>query len=138
MKKVFIDTNILLDIALEREPFFADSALVITLAEKSKILAFTSGVSIANLYFMMKKELGHEKCIEFIEELIKFINVLGIDTDIVKSAINASFCDFEDGLQNTVAEKNEIKIIITRNKNDFRNSNLIIQTPEEFIKELQK
>lgn len=133
MKRLLLDTNVILDIALKREPHFEHSSKVFELIDKKRIIAYTTATSITDIYYIARKEKGKEVAIEFISNLIEVVDVLGVDKDTIVKAIKYNLKDFEDAVQVAAAEYNEIEIIITRNKSDFLNCGIEIQTPEELI-----
>lgn len=133
--KIFLDTNILLDVLLKRDPFYADSLEVLKLCEDQKYEAWISIVSVANVFYIGNKFVGKHESLRVIEILMQYLNVASGSTELVKMAIESKFSDFEDALQNATATKTKgIKAIITRNVKDFRNSQLPAFTPLEFLK----
>lgn len=136
MKKVLFDTNILLDIALNRKPFFDLSAKLFGLIDKKKIVAHVTASTITDIFYIAKKDKGNEIAVQFIRNLLEIVEVLGVDKEVIVSAINMEMNDFEDAVQVSAAACNEIRTIITRNKPDFINSGLEIFTPAEFIESL--
>jgi len=135
VRTILLDTNIILDIALKREPFFGESVKVLQYIEKHQIPAFVSATSINDIYYIARKITGHSTAIEFITNLIQIVDIGNVDKQIIINALNSSFKDFEDAIQNYSALSNYCNTIITRNKLDFSNSVLQILTPEEFIQE---
>jgi len=138
MKTILLDTNVILDIALKREPHFANSAEVLRSIEKHQIKSFLSATSINDIYYIARKDHGHKITIEFITNLIDIVDIAGVDKYIIINAINSEIKDFEDAIQHFAAIDTNCNIIITRNKSDFKNSGLQILTPEEFLIEIEK
>ena len=135
MKKILIDTDVILDFLFDRKPFSDDASQILSLCELNKIQGYITPVIISNVYYLLRQNAKHEKVIESIKQLLTFIDILVMDTDVVIKALNSPFKDFEDALQNYAAENNvEIKIIITRNIKDYKNSNLGVITPENYLK----
>lgn len=137
MKKVLFDTNIILDIALNRSPFFELSATLFDFIDKKQISAFITATTVTDIYYISKKEKGSDLAIQFISNLIEVIDVIGVDRDVIVKAINHGMKDFEDSVQACSALDNQVPIIITRNKADFLNSGLTVYTPAEFIASLK-
>jgi predicted nucleic acid-binding protein len=137
MKKVLFDTNIILDIALDRKPFFDLSAKLFGLIDKKKIIGHVTASTITDIYYIAKKDRGNEVAIQFILNLLEVVEILGIDKNVIVSAINIGMDDFEDAVQASAAAYNEIGTIITRNKPDFTKSGLEVFTPAEFIESLK-
>jgi predicted nucleic acid-binding protein len=124
MKKVLFDTNIILDIALKRTPFFQDANDLFILIDQKKITAYITATTITDIYFIAKKERGHEEAISFLENLLELVDVVGVDKEVIFHALSLKIIDFEDAIQISASELNRIDTIITRNKSDFRNTSL--------------
>jgi predicted nucleic acid-binding protein len=135
MTKVLIDSDVILDFFLDRNPFSDDAAGVFLLSETKKVECYTTPLIISNVYYILNKLVKHNKAIELIKSLLQIVDILQMDKKVVLSALNSSFKDFEDALQNYTAESNgEISIIITRNTKDYKNSSLGVMSPEDFLK----
>jgi predicted nucleic acid-binding protein len=133
IKKVFIDTDIVLDVALAREPFFSASKMVLAMAENNIIIGNISSNCIANIYYILRKSGGDSNARKFILNVVKYIAVITIDHQNVLEALKSKFSDFEDALQHYSAIENQCEYIITRNIEDYRNSKIKVVLPEEFI-----
>lgn len=138
IKRIFIDTNIILDLLGERKPFYEPIAKIATLAEKQLLTMVVSPISFATVnYFLAKFEnpkIAREKLRKF-----KIISeICSIDTHTVEKALNSSIKDFEDALQYFSATESECGIIITRNGKDFKKSLLPVMTADELLKSLNK
>ena len=136
MKKILIDTNVILDIALDRNPFVEKSAEFMRLVAKKKIKAFITATTVTDIYYITHKKTGHNKTIGFLKNLFMFISIAGVDTVSIINALNSDMIGFEDAIQTETAKQNEIRVIITRNKNDFINSGLKVFSPDEYINQL--
>jgi predicted nucleic acid-binding protein len=82
--------------------------------------------------------LGIEKAKELLRKLRIIISVVSVDEKVVDLALNSKFSDFEDGLQYFTARENDIRIILTRNTKDYKEKDLLVQTPEEYLKAINK
>ncbi len=135
MDRILIDTDVILDFFFDRKPFSNDSAKILSWCETGEIRGFITPVIISNSYYLLRKTSAHGKVIEKLKQLISIIDIMIMDREVVVNALNSDFIDFEDALQNFSAIKNKkIDMIITRNPKDYKNSNLAIFTPENFIK----
>ncbi len=135
MTKVLIDTDVLLDFFLDRSHFSDDAAKLLELCKKGSILGFVTPLIIGNMYYLLRRNSGHEKVIEHLKLLLTFIDVIEIGKDSIIMALNSEFTDFEDAMQNYSAEfSKKINVIVTRNSKDYRKSNLSIMSPEIFLK----
>ena len=135
--KILIDTNVILDIALERKPFVEHAALLFKTANKKMIKLFMTATTVTDLYYIIRKEKGKETALLFLEDLIQFVDVASVDKNIIINALRSAVSDFEDAIQVCSAKQEEIKIIVTRNEKDFINSELNILSPKSFLNMLQ-
>ena len=136
MKQVLIDTNIILDIALQREPFFETANQIFNKIDEGHIKGFVTASSITDIYYISSKVCGREKSIAFISELIDILEVLSVTKEIIMDSLHAEFRDFEDAVQYCVADMNRMDIILTRNKTDFKHSTIEVCTPDELLQKL--
>ena len=135
MKRILIDTDVILDFFFDRKPISEDAAKVLSLCESGEIKAFITPVIISNVYYLLRQTAPHEKVIEKLTQLITITEILTTDREAIVKALNSNFKDFEDALQNFSAELNgEIDLIVTRNVKDFKNSSLGIMTPGNYLK----
>ena len=134
MKKLFIDTNILIDLLARREPYYDESAMLFSMADKKIIKLSISSLSIANTSYTLQRLMAATKAKEVLRKLKLIVTILPLDDKVVGLALNEdSFKDFEDGLQYFTAIENNQDIIITRNLKDFKNSRLPVMTANQFI-----
>lgn len=133
MKRVLLDTNIILDIALKREPYFTFSSKVFEFIDERLIIAHVTASTVTDIYYIFRKEKGKKIAMKFISNLIEIVDIIGIDKSVIIHALKANLKDFEDAVQVSAAKSLNIEIIVTRNKSDFLNSGLEILTPEELI-----
>ncbi len=137
MKRILLDSDVILDYFFDREPFAKESAIIFTLCEKKKINAFVTPVIISNVYYLIKKITSSKKAKQNISLLLSITNVLIVDKSIILQALSSDFNDFEDALQNYSAENNKsISAIITRNIKDYKHSNIAVLTPADYVKTL--
>ena len=135
MKRILIDTDVILDLFFDREPFSENAAKVLSLCEKKDIIGFVTPVIISNVYYLLSQKAKQEKVIQKLKLLMSILEVLVIDKNAIIVALNSEFKDFEDALQNYSAELNgEIDMIITRNTKDYKKSQIGIMNPENFLK----
>lgn len=137
-KRIFIDSDIILDLLCKREPFYKFAAEVFTLGDLGKIELVTTSVVFANVFYILRKVLGIEKAKELLRKLRIIISVVPVCEKTVDLALNSKFSDFEDGLQYFTARENEISILLTRNIKDYKEKDLVVQTPEQYLKTIKK
>jgi predicted nucleic acid-binding protein len=135
MKNVLIDTDVILDFFLDREPFSENAAAILSMCEKNEIAGFVTPVIISNVYYLLSQENKQEKVLDKLKNLLLIIDVLVIDKTTILVALNSHFKDFEDALQNFAAELNgAIDLIITRNTKDYKKSQIGVMSPVAFLK----
>lgn len=133
IEKLFIDTDIILDIVLKREPFFTYSQKVLSLIERNYFSGFTSSLIIANCYYIINSNRDEKTALKTISKLRSIINVLPFTDKEIGESLNSRFKDFEDGVQYFIALNNSINNLITRNISDYRNLDINVLTPKDFL-----
>jgi predicted nucleic acid-binding protein len=136
MIKLFVDSDIILDLLAEREPHYIHAARLFTLINQNKIIAYTSPLIFAYLHYLLKKQTTNSVALKSLRKLKTLINILPIDERVIEQSLNSEFNDFEDAIQYYTAVNNGITLIITRNKIDYRRSKIDVLTAEEFLKSL--
>jgi predicted nucleic acid-binding protein len=131
--RILLDTNVVLDIALRRPPFYQASARILDASDFDRFHLFITASSATDLYYVLRKEKGRDAGLRFIERLLNSVDACNVDEKVLVAALNAGFIDFEDAVQNAAAMANGIEMIVTRNKPDFAASPLPVLTPEEFV-----
>ena len=138
MRKLFIDTNIVIDLLSRREPFYDEAATLFSLADKKQIELTVSSLTIANTSYALLRQMDPNKAKSILRKLRLIVKTLSLDDKIVGLALNdEAFSDFEDGLQYFTAIENGQDLIITRNLKDFRNSKLPTMTAKQFIETIE-
>lgn len=133
MKRVLLDTNIIIDLLAKREPFDQDARQLFSFADTEKVNLFVSALSIANINYVLLREKKTEEAKQILRKLKLLVGVVSLDEKVISLALNDdSFIDFEDGLQYYSALENKIDIIITRNLKDFKNSKVPVITARQF------
>ncbi|BAZ23759.1 PilT domain-containing protein [Kalymmatonema gypsitolerans NIES-4073] len=130
-----LDTNIIVDVALERQPFFGNSEAVVSLVEQGQIEGYISASSFGDLFYIIRKEKGRDLALEFLREIVTFCQVAIVDSTTINMALTVNFRDFEDAIQYSTAVLNRLDAIITRNPGDFPVTIPRIITPEQLIQE---
>jgi predicted nucleic acid-binding protein len=134
MKKILLDTDVILDFLLDRKPFSDHALQVLLKCENKELQAFVTPVIVANTYYLLRQKASHAYVIEQLKQLLKIISVLSIDQKQVISALDSKFTDFEDALQYFSAlHHTKVEAILTRNGKDYKHSELPVFTPHEFL-----
>ena len=127
--KLLIDTNVILDVLINRPQFVKESADILRLSGNG-ILEFVSASSITDIYYIAKQEIRNKRqVINLIKNLISIIHAVDVSEQEIICALNSDWKDFEDAVQNAIAKYNDFDVIITRNPADFKKSSISVYTP---------
>ena len=133
--KLFVDSDVVIDFFTDRQPFANSASELFELNEQGQIRLYLSAISINNIYYIVRRFLGHEKTLEVIEELTKMTEIVSTSNQEITQALKNDFKDFEDSLQYSTALKIEnLEAIITRNVKDYKNSKIAVFTPGDYLK----
>jgi len=133
MMNVFLDTNVVLDFILNREGFAKEAAILFDLGEREKIELSLSSLSINNIDYVVSKIASKKKSREIIIKLLSLVTILPVERSTIEKAATCDFKDFEDAIQNYCAKEAGLMHIFTRNVKDYKESDLSIQSPKEFL-----
>lgn len=132
---ILIDTNVILDILLKREPYVKDAQIILTKCAKKQVIGYLAAHSIPNLFYILRKTYSKEERKNFIKSLCIIFRIADLNKEKIISAVeNEGFEDFEDCLQEECAVEIIADYIVTRNPNDYQKSRIKVIEPHEFIK----
>ena len=130
--RLMIDTNIILDVLLEREPFYDSSRRVLSLCESREISGFISASAATDIFYLVRKALGSTvDAYTALGHILNIVKVLTVTNDDVNTAFLIQAKDFEDCLLATCARSNKCDGIVTRNKKDFTAFGVPLYLPDE-------
>lgn len=132
-----LDNNIILDHIDRREPFYELSRKVCLLGIAEEANTYISVNMLTDIYYLLRKDYGSQGAQDMIEHNLSFLQLVGITPEDAKKALAARWGDFEDCLVACCAEKIRADYIVTRNKQDFRDSSVEAVTPEELFERLE-
>lgn len=140
MKKVFLDTNILIDYLARRGQFFEPAAQIVQLGQQYDCQLLVSALSFATASFILEShhKLPNDVIVRKFAEFVKMCNVTPVDSLIIDEAIASRFSDFEDAMQYYSAIREGADAIITRNNSDFSAAQIEVFEPQEFLDMLTK
>ena len=136
--KLFIDTNIMLDLLGERVPFYDAIAKIATLSEKGEVTMVVSALSYSTVAYILAKYENIEKVKEKLRKFKIISEISDLDAMTIEKGLNSNFLDFEDSLQYYSALKSECKVLLTRNQKDFKQSVLPVMSAEEYLISINK
>lgn len=131
--KLFFDTNVILDILVKREPHYISSANLLSEVVVGKHKGFASVLTYSNIYYVLEKTTGEAQALKSMRKISSFIEMLGVTAEMGNKALTAGMPDYEDALQYLCAKKNDMDVIVTRNKGDFSKASIRAFTPEEVL-----
>ena len=136
---VFLDTNVVLDHLADRQPFAEYAHRIFALAEMGELKLHLSALSFCNLYYFLRKPMGHDRALALLGQLRQLTRVTVVGELEISSALASPGKDFEDAVQYESAKSDEsVGVIVTRNKGDFPQSDLPILSPDEFLTQWDK
>ena len=133
MKTVLCDINFILDIFLEREPFYAPAARIFGMIEAKHLKGFLCANSFPTLFYILAKKLKRDKAMKVLEKVRIVFRVASVDEKVIDLSLASDFIDFEDAVQCYSAVNAKVECLITRNKTDYVTDILAIMSPEEFL-----
>jgi predicted nucleic acid-binding protein len=133
MTKVFVDTDVCIDLLLGRKPFNQTAEILFSLADNGKIKMYVSSLSFANIDFVLRSQYSTTHSRQIIGKFKTIVNVLSVDSKTIDLAVASDFNDFEDAIQYCCAIENNLTILITRNIKDYKKATINVLTPETFI-----
>ena len=132
-ERIFIDSDMILDVALARQPFVEASQQVLALCENGAFTGCISSNSVANIYYVLRKLGGDEKSHIFIKQLLKFLVIIPVDHMGISKALDSKFADFEDAIQHFAALSFGCTMIVTRNIQGYKFAELKVVLPSIFV-----
>lgn len=132
-KYIFLDSDVLLDVLLERQPYCGFSQSILHKGKNKEIEIATSALVIANVYYIMAKILGKVQAKKNTAKLLNILKVFPLDVACIKLVINSDFNDVEDGMQHFIATQNQCELIITRNIKDYKESLIPVLSAEHYL-----
>ena len=135
MKKVFLDSDVLLDLTLRRPDFVLPVLNIVDLIQNGKLKAVTSAVVFVNVQYFLNKYDRPNKT-SLLNHLRSILNIITVDEDIIDKALKSGITDFEDAVQYYAAISANVDFIITRNIKDYKQAAIPVLTAEQFLRTL--
>ena len=133
--KILVDTNIILDVLLKREPHNRAAQVIMTKCAEREITGYLAAHSILNIFYVLRKEYSQAERRKFIRNLCEIFRISDLNAEKIMLAIdNEQFSDYEDCLQEECAVAETVDYIVTRNPADFKQSRVKVVEPDEFMK----
>ena len=138
MIKVLIDSDVVIDLFLDREPFVDQSERIFAKLAAGHAQGYVTAVALLNIYYIVRKTLGRNMALDCLRRLLETdgLETLAVDKEHVRAALDAGMTDFEDAVQAVAAQFAGVDMIVTRKIRDFRNAPVPALTPEEFLQKI--
>ena len=132
--KILLDTNVVIDILLKRQPYYEDAVLISILLEKDILEGYISASAITDIYYIINKEFkDREKSLGKIKDILRIVYVASVNEFNIYEAIDSNWDDFEDALQYIVGKEIDVDYIVTRNTKDYEKSIVKIIEPNRLL-----
>ena len=133
IKRVFVDSDVILDVALAREPFVEYSSLVLALLEQRRCVGVISSNLVTNVYYVLRKLSSSQQTRTFLQDLLQIIEITPVSHNVVLESLASEFSDLEDGIQHFAAIEARCDCIVTRNGGDYAKAIIPVYSPKEFM-----
>lgn len=131
--KVFVDSDICLDLLTARLPHYHSAARLFSLSETGRIKLSVSTLILANIHYILLRTHSASESRELLIALKKLVTTLAVTDHIIEQALHS---DFEDGIQYFTAVENHVKVLLTRNLRDYKTAKISVMTPEAYLKSI--
>lgn len=132
--KILLDTNIVLDVLMDRMPFSDPAVELFSKVEDGTVIGYLCGTTITTVYYLASKTVGTARAQEEIRKLLTIFEVAPVNRPVLESVLAAEFNDFEDAVIHEAACHVGADAIVTRNQKDFRKSRIAVYSSEELAK----
>ena len=132
--KVLLDTNIVLDLLMGREPFAEAAEKLFAAIENSEIAGYLCGTTVTTIHYLMTKEIGARRSKKEVEKLLKLFEIAPVTRSVLESALALGLADYEDAVIHEAAVHAGADVLVTRNQKDFRGAKVRLHTADELVK----
>ena len=122
MKQVLFDSDVLIDVLAQRQPFVTASAQALNRVTHPEVKGFVSGHAVTNIFYILRRQVGSETARELVSRLLQHLQVANVTDEVIRAALQSSITDFEDAVTSEVANAAGVEVIVTRNTPDFATS----------------
>jgi predicted nucleic acid-binding protein len=130
MNRILFDTNVVLDVLLDRQPHVEASAAAWAAVEAGSAEGMLAAHAVTTIHYLVRKEMGNAKASRVVSAILKIFGVAAVDGAVIQEALQLSFSDFEDAVTAAAARSAGCNCIVTRDPKGFRGSPVRSFTPE--------
>ncbi len=134
MERVFVDTDVVLDLLEERAPFYKSAAQLFSKADQHEINILISSLSFTTIHYVLRKKYASSESRKLLARFKVLVQVVAVDDKVIELALTSSIPDFEDAVQYYAAIENQATTIVTRNLKDYKKASIPVMTAENFLK----
>jgi len=131
--RLIVDTNVVLDVLLDRRPFVEPAARLFALIERSKIEASVCATTLTTVHYLLTQSLSREEGRRALQGLLELFEIAPVNRPVLEGALQSKIADFEDAVLEQAGRLVGAEAIITRNTKDFRKSSIKVLDPVELL-----
>ena len=131
--RVVFDTNIVLDLLLDREPFSNEAEILFGMVEEGRIVGILSATTLTTIHYLVSKSKGKNETTEIVSSLLKLFEIAGVTRSVLEDALEANDKDYEDSVLYSAAYHSGADLIVTRDRRGFSNSKVSVMNPKELL-----
>jgi len=131
--KILVDTNVVLDLLLDRSPFSDLAARIFSLVENSKVEAALCATTVTTIDYLLTRSLSRDAAQKALQRLLELFEIAPVNRPVIEEALQSRMTDFEDAVLSYAANLVGATAVVTRNTKDFRNSPVKALDPAEFL-----
>jgi len=131
--RVLLDTNVVLDLLLDRDPFSELAQAIFLKIESKQIQGFLCPTTLTTLYYLLGKHLDKKRCNQTMENLLTLFEITNLTKPVLVESVRSVGSDFEDSVIYTSAKYTDVDVIVTRDATGFKNATIKVMPPQEFL-----
>ena len=135
--RILFDTNVVLDVLLDRDPFAEVGANLFSRVERGDVIGFVGATTVTTVHYLSTKVVGAARANEVVEQLLGLFGVAAVNRIVLVDALGLGFEDYEDAVLHEAARHAGVQGLLTRDRRGFRRANLAVYAPEELLKMLE-
>ena len=133
MRRVLFDSDVLLDVLAQRQPFVVRSAQALDTVLQGQVQGYVSGHAVTNIFYLLRRQVGSNAARDLLRRLLEHLQVANVTDEVIRQALSSPIADFEDAVTSAAAISTGLEAIVTRNTSDFRAEIIPAMRPEEFL-----
>jgi predicted nucleic-acid-binding protein len=133
LRRVLFDSDVLLDVLAQRQPFVIASAQALNTVTQTQVQGYVSGHAVTNTFYILRRQVGSEIARQLLSKLLQHLQVANVTDEVIRAALQSPMKDFEDAVTSEAANAAGVEVIVTRNTSDFAASLVSAVLPEEFL-----